>query len=98
MDDAGDGAVDVTAMVVGTLAQLTHRDPATITPQMRLFADLSFDSTTVLELLLELETELDVLFDPETMDARHVETVGALVEYVSVNVGGAASPSRTPSS
>jgi len=75
--------VDVTGAVVGALAQMLSRDPASITPQNRLFEDLGFDSTSVLELLMQLETELDMEFDAETLEPTDFETVSSLVAYVA---------------
>lgn len=74
---------DLTASVTGALAQMLGRDQASIDPQMRLFEDLAFDSTSVLELLMQLETELGVEFDAETLEPNDFETVASLVAYVA---------------
>jgi acyl carrier protein len=74
---------DVTRAVVGALAQMLSRDPESITPQDRLFEDLGFDSTSVLELLMQLETELDMEFDAETLEPTDFETVSSLAAYVT---------------
>ncbi|GAA0369003.1 MULTISPECIES: acyl carrier protein [Micromonospora] len=92
MSDATIGAApqavagDITNVVVGALGQMLSRDPASISTQLRLFEDLSFDSTSVLELLIQLEAELDVEFDTDTLEPADFETVGALVAYVAGQV------------
>jgi acyl carrier protein len=73
---------DLTGVVVSALGQLLGRSPDTIDPQMRLFEDLAFDSTGVLELLMLLETELGIEFDAETLEPNDFETVSSLVAYV----------------
>ncbi len=78
---------DLTGTVIRALAQLLGRDAASIDAQSRLFEDLGFDSTGVLELLMQLETELGVEFDPETLEPNDFETVGSLVAYVAKEAG-----------
>jgi acyl carrier protein len=73
---------DHTGAVVAVLAQMLSRDADSITPKTRFFEDLAFDSTNVLELLMQLETELGVEFDAETLEPADFETVGSLVAYV----------------
>nr|WTA64380.1 phosphopantetheine-binding protein [Micromonospora sp. NBC_00855] len=92
MSDATIGAApqattsDITGVVVGALGQMLGRDSEGISPQLRLFEDLSFDSTSVLELLIQLEAELDVEFDTDTLEPTDFETVGALISYVAGQV------------
>ncbi|MEU5551816.1 MULTISPECIES: acyl carrier protein [unclassified Micromonospora] len=76
----------VVASVRTALAAVLKRDVATITPDTRLFDDLGLDSTSVLELLLELENELGAEFDPDDLEQRHFETVTTLSEYVNEHV------------
>jgi acyl carrier protein len=47
-----------------------------------LFNALGLDSTGVLDLLLNLEDELGVEIDTETLDLADFATVGSLVTYV----------------
>ncbi|MDG4792815.1 phosphopantetheine-binding protein [Micromonospora sp. WMMD1082] len=92
MSDATTGAAppaaasDITGVVVGALGQMLGRDPEGISAQLRLFEDLSFDSTSVLELLIQLEAELGVEFDTDTLEPTDFETVGALITYVAGQV------------
>ncbi len=74
---------DLDGAVIRSLASMLGRDPESITTGMRFFEDLSFDSTGVLELLMQLETDLGVEFDEETLEPADFETVGALVAYVA---------------
>ncbi len=74
---------DLTATLIAALSQLLNRDAATIDAGSRLFEDLGIDSTGVLELLMQLETELGVEFDAETLEPNDFETVGSLVAYVA---------------
>nr|MDT0656948.1 acyl carrier protein [Micromonospora sp. DSM 115978] len=72
---------EIAQKVVTMLAEMVRRDPATITAQTRLFDDLAFDSTSVLELLMQLEDTLGTEVDPFTVVPSDFETVGSLVEY-----------------
>lgn len=53
-----------------------------ITEHTRLF-DLGLDSTSVLELLLQLEDALGREFDTESLQMSDFETVGTLADFVS---------------
>jgi acyl carrier protein len=69
--------------VAAALARVLKRDADTISESSRLFDDLGLDSTSVLELLLELENDLGVEFDPDTLEQEHFGTVGTLATYVT---------------
>ncbi|WP_439959572.1 acyl carrier protein, partial [Streptomyces luteocolor] len=73
----------VTATTITALATMRDRDPDSITENTRLFDDLGFDSTSILELLMALEDELDFEFDPETLEPDDFETVGSLAAYAA---------------
>lgn len=81
-------AADVGSAVIRSLARMLDREPDSITPATRFFEDLSFDSTSVLELLMQLETDLGVEFDAETLEPADFETVGALAAYVVKQADG----------
>jgi acyl carrier protein len=49
----------------------------------RLMEDLNLDSTSVLELLLELEEELQIEIDVEDLDRTDFETVGTVADLVA---------------
>ncbi|MBD1372849.1 acyl carrier protein [Hazenella sp. IB182357] len=58
-----------------------------IKPSTTLFDELSLDSTSVLELLMVLEDEIDGLsVDPETLEPQHFETVESLAIYIDAQL------------
>jgi acyl carrier protein len=57
-----------------------------ITEGTQLF-ELGLDSTGVLELLLHLEDELGQEIDPENLQMEHFESVRALADFVSTEMG-----------
>jgi acyl carrier protein len=69
--------------VVGTLSELIRRDVGALSADKRIVDDLGLDSTNILELLMKLEDEFGVEFDPDTFEPRHFETIGTLTEYVA---------------
>ncbi|MFE7524847.1 acyl carrier protein [Kitasatospora sp. NPDC057542] len=71
----------VTDAVIKVLATVLNREPASIAPRTRLFDDLAFDSTSILELLMALEDELGVEFDPDVLEPEDFETVSALASH-----------------
>ncbi|CAM5242495.1 MULTISPECIES: acyl carrier protein [Streptomyces] len=73
----------LTSTVIGTVARMVSREPRSISPETRFLDDLNFDSTMVLELLMNLETDLDTEFDPETLEPSDFDTVGTLVAYLT---------------
>lgn len=82
------GLDDLTQSVIRSLAHMLQCDTASLTPQTRLFDDLSLDSTAVLELLMQLEADLDMEFDPETLEPDDFETVKSLVLYAAKYIEG----------
>lgn len=81
-DTPGEPTAGVLDDVIGILAEMLERDPATITAESRLFDDLAFDSTGVLELLMHLEDHFGVEFDPFMIEPRDFETIGSVTEFV----------------
>lgn len=73
---------------VRVLAGVVQHEPQTLHQDTRLFADLGMDSTNALELLMMLEDEFGFEFDPETLESRHLETVGSLTDYIIEQAGG----------
>lgn len=83
--------LDRTRIAEGTvevLAEMVKRDPGSLTEDTRLFADLGLDSTNALELLMTLEDRLGVEFDAESLEQRHLETVGSLTTFITEQAGG----------
>jgi acyl carrier protein len=54
-----------------------------LTEETRLMEDLNLDSTSVLELLLEIEDELGIQIDVEGIEQRDFATVGALADLIT---------------
>ncbi|MFC7545962.1 acyl carrier protein [Plantactinospora sp. GCM10030261] len=78
----------LTERTIGVLADVVRREPESLRQDTRLFADLGMDSTNALELLMTLEDEFGFEFDAETLEARHLETVGSLTDYIAEQAGG----------
>ncbi len=74
---------DIADGMIRTLATMLNRDPAAISTDTRFFDDLGFDSTSILLLLMQIENDLGVEFDPDTLEPDDLETVGALVDFVT---------------
>jgi acyl carrier protein len=70
------------------LAGMVNQDPASLTDDTRLFTDLGMDSTNALELLMLLEDELGVRVDGDSLEHKHLETVGTLAAYFAEQAGG----------
>lgn len=70
------------------LAEVLKKDLPELTPQTRLFSDLALDSTSVIELLMELEDTLGLQIDPDELTPDVFETVGSLVAYIDANTSG----------
>lgn len=65
------------------VARLTHREPAALNDDDRLYADLGLQSVAVLELLTTLERELGVDVRPADLEPGHLETIGSLTAYLT---------------
>ncbi|MCX5255696.1 acyl carrier protein [Streptomyces canus] len=70
------------ATITGSLAKSMKVDPDTIGEDSRLFDELGLDSTTVLELLMTIEEELEMEFDTDILEQHHFKTVGTLAAFV----------------
>ncbi|WP_117212769.1 acyl carrier protein [Allorhizocola rhizosphaerae] len=69
--------------IVSALDEVLRQDLSGVTEQTRLFDDLNLDSTGVLGLLMALEDALDMQVDPESLEQRHLESVGALASFIA---------------
>lgn len=69
--------------IVAALSDVLRQDLTGVTEETRLFDDLSLDSTSVLGLLMALEDTLDMQVDPENLQQKHLETVGALAGFIA---------------
>ncbi|GAA4435735.1 acyl carrier protein [Actinokineospora soli] len=69
--------------IVAALSEVVGTELTGVTAETRLFDDLNLDSTSVLGLLMALEDSLDIQVEPENLEQRHLETVGALAEFLA---------------
>lgn len=69
--------------ITASLAQVLKVELDALNADSRLFDDLGLDSTTVLELLMHLEEELEIEFDSDALEQHHFETVGSLARFVT---------------
>lgn len=67
------------------LSEVLERELPDLTEKTRLFEDLGLDSTSVIDLLMELEDETSMSIDPAELSAEIFETVGTLSAYVTEN-------------
>ncbi|MEK8227042.1 acyl carrier protein [Oerskovia sp. M15] len=68
--------------IVEALSGVLGRPLTDVTEDTRLFEDLNLDSTSVLGLLMALEDSLGMEVDPEALEQHHLESVGALTDFV----------------
>ncbi|QTZ94644.1 acyl carrier protein [Streptomyces auratus] len=72
----------VISAVEKSLSAVLERPVTGLTEELRLFEDLHLDSTSVLELLMELEDATEISVDPEDLDMDDFKSVGSLTDYV----------------
>jgi acyl carrier protein len=73
---------EVVAAIVAAITDVLGQAPAVTSEDTLLAEDLGLDSTSVLSLLMALEDVLDMQVDPDTLEQRHLETIGSLAGYV----------------
>ena len=74
------------------LSEVLNTEIPELTEGTRLFADLTLDSTSVIELLMALEDSLGLKIDPDELAADAFETVGTLTDYIEACLGTAHEP------
>jgi acyl carrier protein len=85
-ENAPDGG-ELVKRVTEVLRRFVTDSSAEITPSTRLFDDLGLDSTNILELLVELESEIGVEFDTDDLEFEHFKTVDSLAGFVAELMG-----------
>ncbi|KAF5991765.1 MULTISPECIES: acyl carrier protein [Streptomyces] len=76
----------VTALENALTDVLEH--PVTgLTGDVKLFADLHLDSTTMLEMLMFLEDSIGLVVDPEELDADDFVSVDTFTDFVLATQG-----------
>jgi acyl carrier protein len=73
---------EVVSAIVAAITDVLGQAPAVTSEDTLLAEDLGLDSTSVLSLLMALEDVLDMQVDPDTLEQRHLETIGSLAGYV----------------
>lgn len=71
---------DLRRKVKNLIAAVAGRDPAAVTPEQHLMADLGIDSPKALQLLMDIEEELAIEIPDEA--AEGFTRVGDLLDYV----------------
>lgn len=77
----------ITAAIATALGDVLDTELPELTEDTRLF-DLGLDSTSVLELLLQLEDDLGHEFDNENLQMSDLQTMHSLADYVSAQLAG----------
>lgn len=68
--------------MIKALEQVLGRELDSADGQTRLFEDLNMDSTAVLEVLMAVEDELRISFDPDSLQIKDLTSVGTLADYI----------------
>ena len=84
MTETIDRKTDTNQTVVAVVAEMAHRDPSEITPDLHLVEDLNFDSLDLVELATELEEVFDLPIPDEDVDK--LKTVGHIQTYIAAHV------------
>ncbi|MEW9514571.1 MULTISPECIES: phosphopantetheine-binding protein [Streptomyces] len=79
---------DVTTALETALSTVLDRPVTELRGGTRLFDDLHLDSTTMLEMLMELEDSLGLEVDPEELDADDFETVDTFTDFALAQLAG----------
>lgn len=74
---------DIIAALRSGIAAVTGQSVGDLTEDTRLFDDLDLDSTSMLELLVEIEEALQVQLDPDEMEIVDLQTVGTLTDLLA---------------
>lgn len=77
-------AIDITREhVIEALEETLSHPLEAVTNETTLFQDLGLDSTSVLDLLMNLEDKTGLEIDTEDLELEDFQTVGSLVSFVS---------------
>ncbi len=64
------------------LSAVLNRDLPELSEESRLFEDLGLDSTSVIELLMSLETSINLEIEPDSLEPEVFMTVRSLADYI----------------
>lgn len=68
------------------LSAVLNRDLPELSEDSRLFEDLGLDSTSVIELLMSLETSIDLMIEPDSLEPEVFMTVRSLADYIEASL------------
>ena len=68
--------------IKNVLEKVLGRSLPDLTPDTRLLAELSLDSSTLLDVLMDLEDSSGFRADVDELDTSVLETVGSLADYI----------------
>ncbi|MEU7033769.1 acyl carrier protein [Streptomyces sp. NPDC046237] len=73
---------NVVTALENALTDVLERPVTGLTGEVKLFDDLHLDSTTMLEMLMALEDSIDLVVDPEELDADDFISVDTFTDFV----------------
>ncbi|AZS82902.1 acyl carrier protein [Streptomyces griseoviridis] len=73
---------NVVTALENALTDVLERPVTGLTGEVKLFDDLHLDSTTMLEMLMALEDSIDLVVDPEALDADDFISVDTFTDFV----------------
>jgi acyl carrier protein len=73
---------EVVAALEVALKEVLERDIPQLSEETRFFEDLHLDSTSIMELLMELEDSIGFEVDPETLDMDDFKSVGSFTSFL----------------
>ncbi|MGW2426493.1 acyl carrier protein [Streptomyces sp. NPDC001709] len=77
----------VVTALENALTDVLERPVTNLTGDVKLFADLHLDSTTMLEMLMFLEDSIGLVVDPEELDADDFVSVDTFTDFVLATRG-----------
>jgi acyl carrier protein len=80
-------ATQARAAVRGAIGTVLRRDAADVSDDARLFDDLLFDSTSILELLAEIEDRTGIRVEADQLDECVFRSVGTVTDFVLARLG-----------
>lgn len=72
----------IVAAIEAALSEVLETEVSGLTEETRFFDDLHLDSTSIMELLMSLEDEIDIVVDPETLDMDDFKSVGSFTSFL----------------
>ena len=72
----------IVAAIEAALSEVLETEVSGLTEDTSFFDDLHLDSTSIMELLMSLEDEIDIVVDPETLDMDDFKSVGSFTSFL----------------